>query len=69
MIQVWLLSSMLSILACEDAEEASPSTVSEAISVETEGIEKEVHHDGLMVRTKVTPTSVRLGDPFIWNSR
>ena len=64
MMQVWLWSSMLSLLACGDADEVSPSTVSETISVEAEGIEKEVQQDGLMVRTKVTPTSVRLGDPF-----
>ena len=36
------------------------------MSVDTEagGVEKEIQQDGLMVRTTVIPTSVRLGDPF-----
>ena len=64
MMQVWLWSSILSFLACGDAEEVSTFTVSEEVSVETEGIEKEIQQEGLMVRTVVRPTSVRLGDPF-----
>ena len=64
MMQVWLWYSILSLLACEQDSDESVSTRPEIVSVDAEGIEKEIQQEGLMVRTTVTPTSVRLGDPF-----
>ena len=66
MIQTWLWSSMLSFLSCGEFDEASTSSAKEILSAETEadGIVKEIQQEGLMVRTSVTPDSVRLGDPF-----
>lgn len=64
MMYIWLWSSIFPMLACGESDEVSTPTLSEVTSIEEAKIEKEIHQDGLTVRTTVTPISVRLGDPF-----
>ena len=63
MRQAWRLLSLVSLWACGDSEESSVQPEAVAIEVK-EGVEKEIQQGGLVVRTSVTPESLRLGDPF-----
>ena len=56
---VWMLFS-----ACGEIDDASVQPETAVVEIDSESVEKELQQGGLLVRTMLTPETVRLGDPF-----
>ena len=60
---VALFVAML-FFACGESEEVSVQPEAAIMETASESVEKEIQQGGLLVRTMLTPKSLRLGDPF-----
>ena len=60
----WLSFVGMFFFACGESEEVSVQPEAAIMETASESVEKEIQQGGLLVRTMLTPKSLRLGDPF-----
>lgn len=60
----WFSFSLMLYSACDEPKEASVQPETTMIESVSESIDKEIQQGGILVRTMLTPKSLRLGDPF-----
>ena len=60
----WISFALILFTACDQPEEASVQPETRMVDAASESVEKEIQQSGILVRTMLTPKSLRLGDPF-----